>query len=337
MAQPVNQFYYVEDGRPILKTEYNDGSEDFYDASGQFPGQSWGHLGNGTVVDPFGDAAQSEADRIAGQPNFAWPDQSQTGQTAIAAPTLTGGSTVPNPLSAQQSKPPVRDDWATNKDPYGGKSEASISAGQQNNPQNMDRYDWAGNPRQAMMNAMADMGNFQLTNNPYVDRLLSAAPGLATSFMADKGLSGANQGDVANSYGSFATFLRQILGSGDVFNKIAQTSGQMPQLVNAVRGYNEAGKAGGDPNDPRLQNPFIRQLASMFGANNNQGALQVQGQLQSPFLTQRQQNPFADMMETRYTQGAKGFYGDPQVPGSGGDPNNPGTGGNDWWKYLFGY
>lgn len=328
MPTATNQFYYADQGRPILKTEYDDGSEDFYDASGQFPGQTFGHLSDGEVFDPYAAAAAQAP--VATPPNpldhtsdlgQAFTNQSQT----VATPaSQTGGATVPTPLNPNQTSQTTT--------PTQPGVPGATTGGDPNLGKNMNRYDWAGNPRQAMINAMMASGKpFQMTNNPYVDRLLSAAPGLATNFMLQSGLGGHGDPD-GRSYGDFGEYLKNALTSGSVFANLRQAQGSFQGGVDAVRGYNQAGSSTGDPNAQILQNPFIRKLAELMGMNEGQGALTLQGQLQSPFLTGAQQRPFADMMESRYGGAAQNYYDDKNT-----DPAMGFAGGNDWFKYLFGY
>lgn len=332
MPSPVNQFYYAHGGRPILKTVYDDGSEDFYDASGQFPNMSWGSLTDGTVFDPYADMAQQQADQQYGEAvrNAPAGQRSPTifGQPPSQNYAVDALGNTPGLANPQRGTNPVQNPWPPANRP--GAAPPQVPAPQQppqpGQPQQppqapvppgsappqdqrylteYERYNYADNPQLAMMNAFRDLG-WSTYNNPYVQRLLQAAPGLAVSYLGQRGLGSANWNDVGASYGDYGQFLRNAIQGNNVMSTLGGAQGMFPQIVNAVRGHDQTVAQQGDGAFARL-NPFLSTLSGMMGASTGQGAMGMYGNLFSPFMAPGVQRSYRGILDSAFLNSQRGF------------------------------
>lgn len=339
MASVTNQFYYAHGGRPILKTEYDDGSEEFYDASGQFGGYDFSDLQDGEVFDPFGHMgskmAQKEADWQQGRA-VKEDNRKKKKQGGYADP---GGTNMPartqtNAQQQPQQQAPAPGQPVTPPNPTTG---SQVRAGLDQNQQiEFDRYNYdPDQARNSMMNAMMDLG-YQTVNNPYVTRLLQSAPALAMSFLGNRATQGnVGTGAVGQSFGQFGEFLRNALQQGKVFDSGAALSNNMPGMINAVRGFN-AGIADGQSHSSAMEaNPFLASLAAIMAGNQGRDALSMYTSGVMPLMTNRMQGAYQNLMQDTGLRGTRAFQ--EAVQRGDASMSRPGAGGNDWWKYIFGY
>lgn len=340
MAQIRNQFYYVDSGRPILKTEYDDGSEDFYDASGQFVGRTW-NLPDGTVIDPYADPSGTEEMSMP----TPWQQQKRPGaldpnpeaHTVAQQQAYAAASSPPN------LNPPGTAYGATpNPTPTPPPGPGAV-VGQTNQNTELDprfdvergRYPYTPDAAQgAMLNALRDLG-YSTYNNPYVQRLLQAAPALALSFLGQRALSPASVNDVPTSFRDFGQFLRDAIAQGQVFRTTTAVGGLFPRLIEATRRHNAqmAANTGGTPMPN--ENPFLVQLAALMSGNEGLDSANLWGRVFSPLMTPRMQGPWSQFVSQSAFDGRRRFQ-DATLRGEA-DPRAPNQGGNDWWRYIFGY
>jgi hypothetical protein len=190
-------------------------------------------------------------------------------------------------------------------------------------------------PRNAMQNAMMDMGVNPFARNPYTQFLLRAAPGLGASWLAGRAVASTTPGvgaDPTMAAPYFRDYLRGSLQGngpyGGVYANIGQAAANMPQTLNAMRqwqngfmGQNQAGQ-----NAMNMANPYMAALSDTMAANNGAGSLAFLGSMQSPFMNQPMAQAYTTGLQNVAATGLRNYSAQP----------NPLTG-NDIWSYLLGY
>jgi hypothetical protein len=129
-------------------------------------------------------------------------------------------------------------------------------------------------PREAMVNAILDMGGNPFVSSPIMKMLLSLAPGLQTvNYLTNIG---AKPNDIQGMGGQgqmFGDFLKHSLGQGggNIFGTLASTAANLPMYMNQLRDYQGQVKNGSIQNGD--VSPFAASLEDQLSGPQGMGNL----------------------------------------------------------------
>jgi hypothetical protein len=189
---------------------------------------------------------------------------------------------------------------------------------------NQQLYDWA-NPTQALVNTMRNRGVDVNPLSPLFQTLMRAAPGLANAFLL-QGAAGNDQS--ADQYANFSGFLGNALSQGNVPTVLRNAEGSLGSMIPQARAYLQANQ-GGSPN-PLQGNTLLGALASVLGANNGAGAMDVLSNLHTPFLNRNTASAYQNLLAGPTGLGSQANTALGNYFAGGGDQMR------DFWYYLLG-
>lgn len=140
---------------------------------------------------------------------------------------------------------------------------------------------YGGDPTAAMLAVLRNMGVNTFRSNPFVQRLLSAAPGLQSAWQLSN--IGAKADDIEGNGGvgkMFGDFLQGQLGGGSVLSTLANARQNMPNYANQINDLTQQVTNGGM--DVSQLPVFLKQLDTELN-NPNQFA-ELYGSLVAPGL-----------------------------------------------------
>ncbi len=198
--------------------------------------------------------------------------------------------------------------------------------------QNLYNYE---NPRTAMDTFLQDSGVNPYAANPFTQTLRSAAAPLATAYASEW----ARQGQAGSPYFqqdptqeamnpySFPTYMGSAFGNQDmaqgrgVFGALRRNVGELPNLINAVRGMN-ADTSG----DITKTNPFLASMAERLSEDNGMGTVNYMAQLTSPMMSPALRQAYRNQLMQRQQNALRMQM----------NASDPMAAGNDIWRYLLG-
>jgi hypothetical protein len=132
---------------------------------------------------------------------------------------------------------------------------------------------YGGDPREAMINAILNMGGNPFSSSPMMKMLLSLAPGLqATEFLSNIGAKPTDIQGMGGQGKMFGDFLQNAIGGGgNIFSTLSNTFSQLPQYMNQLRDYQNQVKSGGIAGGQI--SPFAASLEDQLSSPSGMGNL----------------------------------------------------------------
>lgn len=178
----------------------------------------------------------------------------------------------------------------------------------------------------AWNNTLLDSGYNVYKANPFVQSLQRAGRGLRTTFLQDQAFGNAQGAANPNPAEQFGSYLKNTLGSGNVYATLNQGAAQMRNTVNNVRNYQQQLASG--QQTAETANPYLALLADELSAGNGQGTATALTQLRAPLLGSRLGSSYNSMLNDIVAQANRSLANDPAT-------YNPGSP-RDIWSYIFG-
>lgn len=244
------------------------------------------------------------------QSNYALGGGQQPAQPQMAQPQ--------SPTMGMSQQPPARMNLqaGTTPRPYNPMDLPTDDAGWAKLNQ---MYDFT-NPTMALQNALMDLGYNPMSANPFLRNLMKSASGLGQAFLQNRAMdpnATADPNYAAHTGANFRNFLAANIQNGSIYGTLGQAAQQMPQVVQAMRGYSDQLAQG----MPVTQlNPFMSTLYDQMGSGMGQGTVNAMSNLRSPMMAAPMANAYRTGLGNQLVTALRQM-----------GPND------DVWRYLLGF
>lgn len=173
------------------------------------------------------------------------------------------------------------------------------------------------NPQSAIIQAFLDRGMNPYSNNALMKIMLQEAQGLGSAYYVNRGAAGANPESPSDD---FASYLSNVLSSGDISGELRRARSNIPSMFNRLNEYESSfARDGGG-----VLNPLLAGLKTLLDPAQG-GVGNLSGLLQNLFSGAGLTRSMRQGLGTQIESGTRGAF---TQAVSGDDESSP------WYSYL---